>query len=314
MADKGGTALSPPYVQAAQQPTGDGAGMRRGRAGGPAAVVLVLAASVMGCAEDNSPPLVTRGKPSAKPYSGPLRVPYKKTPHDTPQAMKISSGAAGQALECAGRISSGGFSGPWSKGDGGATPEEGLRAYFDIEQPELPEYGYRVEREEAGRVLYSFDVDGKTKIAVVVAKDQPRRPGWGPETSASCDPAELPPSFTDNEPYEIWTDQDGDRVPVSKVSSSAGSAHCDWQKAHILELDSDTDRRLYARDPSGVLPPEMLTSHYDGDVTLPGSARATGYRLDDWELWLAADASKAYVRTPEGVEAWPAVKKGMACQ
>lgn len=69
-------------------------------------------------------------------------------------------------------------------------PEEGLNAYFDIYQPEEPDYGYRVERREGDRVLFSFDVRGRTKVAVVVAKDQPHRPGWGPETSASCDPSE----------------------------------------------------------------------------------------------------------------------------
>nr|BBJ55816.1 hypothetical protein SAVMC3_84450 [Streptomyces avermitilis] len=62
--------------------------------------------------------------------------------------------------------------GSWSRDDGGATPEEGLQAYFDLEQAEDPHYGYRVEREERDRVLYSFDVHGRTKVAVVVAKDQ----------------------------------------------------------------------------------------------------------------------------------------------
>ncbi len=291
--------------------------MHKSRAGGLVAVVLAVAASAVGCGERAPSDLVTAGEPPATPYSGPLRVPHeeeeKEIEEDSPEAVKAGSGAAGRALECGGGISSGGVSGTWSKGDGGATPEEGLKAYFDIEQPDLPEYGYRVEREEAGRVLYSFDVDGRTKIAVVVAKDQPHRPGWGPETSASCDPAEFPPSFTDSRPYDIWTDEDGSRVPVSEVSSSAGSAHCDWQKAHFLEMGRDADRKLYARDPDGVLPPEMLASGYDGSVTMPGDARNTGYRLDDWQLWLAADASKAYVRTPKGVEAWPAVKKGMGC-
>ncbi len=62
-------------------------------------------------------------------------------------------------------------------------------------QPEQPDHGYRVERAERDRVLYSYDVDGRTKVAVVVAKDQRDRPGWGPETNASCDPAELPESL-----------------------------------------------------------------------------------------------------------------------
>ncbi|MER6458536.1 hypothetical protein ABT270_38945 [Streptomyces sp900105245] len=56
-----------------------------------------------------------------------------------------------------------------------------------------PDHGYRAERREADRALYSVDVKGRTKVAVVVAKDQKDRPGWGPpETNAACDPAELP--------------------------------------------------------------------------------------------------------------------------
>jgi hypothetical protein len=288
--------------------------MSKGGAGGLVSVLLAIAASAVGCGQEGHGSLVVAGEPPATPYSGPLRVPYKDIDEDGPEDVKTEAGAAGMALECEGDIYSGGFSDPWSKGDGGATPEEGLKAYFDMEQAALPEYGYRVERKEAERVLYSFDVDGRTKVAVIVAKDQPRRPGWGPETSASCDPAELPASFTADRPYEIWTDEDGDRVPVSKVNSSAGSAHCDWQEAHFLELGRGADRTVYARDPEGVLEPEMLTSGYEEDVTLPGNARDTGYRLGDWQLWLAADASKAYVRTSEGVEAWPAMKENMGCR
>lgn len=61
-----------------------------------------------------------------------------------------------------------------------------------------------MERKEKDRVLFSYDVKGRAKVAVVVAKDQPHRPGWDPETNASCDPSELPASFTDST-YEIWT-------------------------------------------------------------------------------------------------------------
>jgi hypothetical protein len=288
--------------------------MRRGRCGGLAAAVLAVAVSGGACGREGSGSLVTAGEPPAAPYSGPLRVPNKDVEEDGLEAVKTESGAAGLALECEGDIYSGGFSGSWNKGDGGATPEEGLKAYFDMEQPDLPEYSYRVEREEAERVLYSFDVDGRTKIAVIVAKDQPYRPGWGPETSASCDPAELPRSFTESKPYEIWTDEDGGRVPVSEVNSSAGSTHCDWQKAHFLEVGRDADRKLYGRDPNGVLPPGLLTSSFEEDAAMPGDARDTGYRFDDWELWLTADTSTAYVRTSEGVEAWPAVRNGMGCK
>ncbi|MDF3147011.1 MULTISPECIES: hypothetical protein [unclassified Streptomyces] len=282
--------------------------MRRGLA-----VVAVLAATaVAGCGAEEDP--VVAGTAPAAPYDGPLYVPAQDLDEDSARAVRAGSGAAGRALECDGEIYSGGGSEPWSEGDGGSTAEDGLEAYFEIEQPDVPRSGYRVEREGKGRVLFSYDVDGRTKVAVIVAKDRKDRPGWGPETSASCDPAELPESFTATKEYEIWTDEDGHRVPTTEISSSAGSAHCDWQQAHFLELGAHQDRKLYARDPDGVLEPGMLNAAYDGDVPMPDDAHDTGYRLGDRRLWLTDDTSTAYVRTPDGVEAWPRVKDGMGCK
>lgn len=279
--------------------------------------VAVAAGLLAGCGggggEEGSARLVIDGKPPASPYRGPLSVAHRQLDQDTPEGLRAASGAAGRALECDGEIYSGGPSGGWSERDGGGTPEEGLRAYFDMGQPDVPDYGYRVEHEADGRVLYSFDVAGRTKVAVVVAKDRPDSPGWGPETSAWCDPAELPAEFTDDQPYEVWTDRDGKRVPLNEVSSSAGAEHCDWQRAHFLSVGRDAEGKLYARDPHRVLPTGMLTAPYRAEVTMPGDARNTGYRLGDRELWLAADRSTAYVRTSGGVEAWPAVREGMGC-
>lgn len=38
-------------------------------------------------------------------------------------------------------------------------------------QPVQPDRGYRAEHREADRALHSVDVEGRTKVAVVVAKD-----------------------------------------------------------------------------------------------------------------------------------------------
>ncbi|WP_282700656.1 hypothetical protein [Streptomyces sp. CC219B] len=284
--------------------------MRRGLT----AMVTVMAVAAVGCGDEVGGAAVVTGSAPPTPYSGPLYVPAKNLDEDSPRATRIESGAAGRALECDGEIYSGGGGGAWSEGDGGGTPEEGLAAYFDIEQPDVPRTGYRVEREEDGRVLFSLDVDGRTKVAVVVAEDRPNRPGWGPETTASCDPAELPESFTDSQGYEIWTDRDGRRVPITTVHSNEGPEHCDWQTAHFLSTGDGKDARLYARDPEGVLPPEMLTAPYDGEARMPDAARDTGYRYADRQLWLTEDdRSPAYVRTPDGVEAWPLANDGFGC-
>jgi hypothetical protein len=46
---------------------------------------------------------------------------------------------------------------------------------------------------------------------------------------------------------------------------------------------------------------------------MPGDARDTGYRHGEWELWAVPGAAMIFMRAPDGVEAWPAVKDGMGC-
>ncbi|GGT22912.1 hypothetical protein [Streptomyces chromofuscus] len=284
--------------------------MRRGRR--TAAVTVLVAATAAGCAADPAgrEDLVITGTPPARPYDGPLHIPARATGEHTEQAVHLEAGAAARALECDGPIHTGGPSGGWSRDDGGATPEEGLAAHFALEQPEVPDHGYRVERREGDRVLYSFDVGGRTKVAVVVAKDRPDSPGWGPETSAVCDPAELPASFTDTQPYDIWTDARGHRVPFAELHTIEGDAHCDWQSVTFLQ----TPRGTYARDPEGALPATALIAPYVADTRLPAEARDTGRHDGERHLWLTGDTSAVYVRTPGGVESWPRVTPGLGCK
>ncbi|KOU61764.1 lipoprotein [Streptomyces sp. MMG1533] len=283
--------------------------MRRGLV----AVAVLVVAGAVGCGAEEDVDLVVEGTAPATPYGGPLYVPTKDLDEDSEEAALIESGAAGRALECDGEVYSGGQGETWGRSEGGSTPEEGLKLYFDIEQPEIPRSGWRLEREEDDRALFSFDVLGRTKVAVVVAKEQKDRPGWGPETNASCDPAELPARFTDTMEIEIWTDKAGKRIPTTTLSSHFGPEHCDWQSVHFLYMGRGGDSRQYVRDPDGVFESDLLTAPYDGDVRMPDDARDTGYRLDEQELWLTDDPSKAYVRTPDGVEAWPLTKRGVAC-
>ncbi|MFF5532644.1 hypothetical protein ACFY71_09185 [Streptomyces cinerochromogenes] len=271
---------------------------------------VLAAVAVAGCDDGHRPDLVVQGTPPATPYSGPLHVPTRQLDENTPAATRLASGAAGRALECDGEIFDGSGPDGWSRSDGGDTPEEGLALYFDMVQPEQPDHGYRVEREERDRVLYSYDVHGRTKVAVVVARDQKDRPGWGPETSASCDPAELPESFTATTDWQIWTDRAGRRVPVTTVHSSPGPEHCGWQSADFLALG----KRTYARDPEGVLGRDgLLRAPYRATVRMPADARDTGYHHRGRRLWLTPGGATAYVRTDHGVEAWPLVGEGVGC-
>ncbi|MFD7436173.1 hypothetical protein [Streptomyces sp. NPDC059861] len=286
--------------------------MRKGLRAAVALLTAVTAATATGC--DPGPgdrkDLVITGTPPAKPYDGPLRIPARPLGERAEPAPRLDSGAAGRALECDGEIYTGGSNGGWGEADGGATPEEGLAAYFDLEQPEEPDHGYRAERETADRVLYSFDVAGRTKVAVVVAKDRPDSPGWGPETSAACDPAELPASFTDTQPYDIWTDAHGDRVPFTELHTTRGDAHCGWRSVTFLETRGAT----YARDPEGALPTTMLTGPYLPTARLPADARDTGHHLGERRLWRTADTAAVYVGTSGEVESWPRVQPGPGCK
>ncbi|MFJ9817608.1 hypothetical protein ACIRU3_20515 [Streptomyces sp. NPDC101151] len=281
--------------------------MRRGLV----AVAVLAAVTVVGCDDGTGVRVTVEGTAPATPYSGPLYVPTRAVDDNSPPSLRLASGAAGRALECDGEIFEGGGPDGWGKSDGGETPEEGLKLYFDMFRPVQPDHGYRVERRETDRVLYSFDVRGRTKVAVVVAKDRKGRPGWGPETNASCDPAELPGSSTAAEGWEVWRDRDGKRVPVSRLSSSTGPEHCNWQSAHFLDMGD----RSYVRDPDGVLGGEgLLEAPYRKQVRMPAGAHDTGYHYRDWRLWLTDDKDTAYVRTSEGVEAWPRSKHGVGCK
>ncbi|WP_419995239.1 hypothetical protein [Streptomyces boninensis] len=284
----------------------------RTRAYGAVLAAGLLTVALAGCGDDG-PPLVAKGKAPKAPYAGRLddkgREVDPKGEEPNPEEMLIMAGSAGKALECDGKLYSGGESDPWSKQDGGSSPEEGLANYFDHEGGDEPPYAFRIEARRDGRVLFSYDVRGRTKHAVVVAEDQSQRPGWGPETAAQCDPAEFAPAVTKKMGLEIWVDREGHRVPTTKIESNPGPEHCDWQSAHFIAMSNDTH---YARDPKGVLGKDALSSPYDGDATLPPDARNTGYRYKHWKLWLAADKQTAYIRTPDGVEAWPKMEGGCA--
>ena len=41
-------------------------------------------------------------------------------------------------------------------------------------------------------------------------------------------------------------------MPITKVNSSVGPTHCDWQKAHFLSLGEGKKGRLDACDPDAV--------------------------------------------------------------
>jgi hypothetical protein len=181
----------------------------------------------------------------------------------------------------------------------------------------LPTDGYVVEWQRDGQALLSFDTDGRTTVAFVVADgvhDYRDETGWGVETWAQCDPAEWPAATTDGLRIGIWTDATGARMDTGTVVSYPGPGHCDWQDVTFLHVGGRKGDE-YLRNPT----PELrrsLTTTYDDAATLPRDATDTGWRRDGRELWVGQHPRAAYavsVDDPTDVERWPASKHDIGC-
>lgn len=237
-----------------------------------------------------------------------------KAQEDDPDPA-MRAGAASRYLVCNGPIHQGGSRLDVEGPDPAADPLLALEEFDFQDVVELPEGGWRTATTTGDRVLYSYEVDGEAKAAVIVADASvvhgklAATEGWVVETFATCDPAEYAPEDVDPAP-DVWTDVDGQPLPATVVTSFPGSAHCEWELVTFISLNDE--HALYARDPEGILPESDMAVAYDGDVELPSDAVDTGYRRGGDELWLSEDETIAYVVTPDAVEAWPATETGCA--
>ncbi len=259
-----------------------------------AAVTAVLGMLLLcGC---GTATVLSDADPVPSPYDGPMR--------------------AGKALECDGK--------PYAHGAGdyGGGLEDvqddataALEDYFESEGwgGRWPDDGYRVEREADDRVLLSWDVDQRTKVAFVVADgitDYLGHRGWGVETWAQCNAAELTEDEIEDLGVQIWEDADGNRVPTTEITSFQGADHCDWQDITFLMLGGERKGRQFLRDVDGELA-DLTRTTYDGSATLPDDARDTGFRREGRELWVTRDAAYLVeLSDPADVERWPAPSKG----
>lgn len=253
--------------------------------------------------------------PASRPVSGSLTSPRPVPDHPDPV---VRAGAAGTKVDCQGPVHLGG----WALDAGGshtgtAEPRDALEMFLaeSLFAFGLPDEGYDQVASEPGRMLFTYLVDGRAKVAVVVAdgtavEEQVNTPnGWGFEVFASCDPAEFAPGSDDELDQTVWTDRDGNRVPTSTITTMAGAEHCDWQSITFLQLND----RQYLRDPQHLLA-ESTVQPYDPDAQLPTDAVDTGYRRGDHQLWLSPDSTIAYLVTNNGVEAWPSTTDMVGCR
>lgn len=275
--------------------------------------VLLLA----GCGDQTA----VEADPAGKPYDGPMDV---KPDYDDYATPLESSGSAGLALECTGEPRRGG-GGDYV--DGGLetvqdSPEAALDNYLDQNSSQLPGDGYRVERVDGGRVLLSWDVEDRTRVAFVLhddITDFEDTTGWGVESWSTCDPSELGIGIAEDLGFQVWSDASGRPVPTTDVRSFPGAEHCDWQDVTWLlvgqESDSDRDFDTYVsgyKEEFG----DALVTEPESSATLPEDAANTGWQRDGREVWLGEDPRAAYlvsVDDPSDVQLWPAASRRIGC-
>lgn len=279
----------------------------------PTLPAVVLLALLSGCGSGAGPVEDPQRTPAAGAYDGPMTLPQR---FDTADVTK-RGGAAVRALECATEPAAGGGgnydTGPESLQD---DAEAALRDFLEAEAAfyAVPDSGYAQERDDGDRVLWSYDVGGRSIVTIVVhdaVADLEGRRGWGVESWAACDPADLPEQVTAELGLEVWSTADGTRVPTSQVRSAAGPEHCDWQSVKFLRVGEGPRERLFLRDPDAVLA-DVADGSWSARAALPARARDTGWQREGRELWLTPEA--AYVGTrADGFERWPAADSGVAC-
>jgi hypothetical protein len=265
-------------------------------------VIAIAAVLLAGCGSE----VVDRGRSATPPFDGPL-----------------DAGAAIGALECDGQT-------PYQHGEHGyddglarvqASAEAALDNYMRESGPifSTPPDGYSVEREQDRRVLFSYDVDGRTKVSMFAAdgvRDWNGDEGWGIRAWAQCDPSEFPPNVTDDLNIGVWEDGSGGRVPVTRIQSFQGGEHCSWTDITFLLVGQEQKADWYVRDPNGGDFSELLRTTFANDLALPKGATDTGLRRDGRQLWIGPDKEAAYLVSlddPEDVERWPAAKQPIWC-
>jgi hypothetical protein len=199
-----------------------------------------------------------------------------------------------------------------------STPESALQVgLLQGEQWSVDPTAVDVASRKEGRVLFAYDVDGRTRFAALVENGRGRRAQqWRLAAWAMCDPAELAGDGADRLRYGVWLDADGDAVSTSEVMTLEGAQRCGWQDVTFIEVGrSSTRPRQFVDDRSGTLH-EPLRASYAARSRLPGDAKDTGWRRGGYALWLQGGGDAAYLvnlADPTDVERWPRTRKLLAC-
>lgn len=274
------------------------------------AVLGPLLVLLMGCTTGDDGGYIDDPWPSV--YDGPLYV------------STAGTGAAGLALECeSGPAQGGSVTYAESLARVQDSPERALAAWRTAEQVRIPSGGYVVERTDDGRSLLSWDRDGlRTVVAVVVKEDVRDRTGtsgWGVETWAACDLAELGDEGAAALGLGLWHDRNYREVSTTTVVSVPGSKQCGWEDITWLRFGNSVDGTMsntefVSGDARGELAP-YLAMKPDRRSALPSDAINWELVRDGRRLWIPEDRRAAYLvpDSGSGVERWPAITRPFMC-
>lgn len=211
------------------------------------------------------------------------------------------AGAAAGYVECVHGLWNGGWSTDFGPTGSAHDPQGALALFLDSGMFGLPNLHYAATGRDGDRLLFTYSVDGFSKVAIIVADSALPSEDWEVETFASCDPSEYDPASDQASPIGVWIDADGNRTPTSVISSLKGAEHCGWESVTYL-LYND---RQYISDPTGAMDGVEFVIPFESDTELPSDAVDTGYSREGRTLWLSADETVAYLVAEDRVEAWP---------
>lgn len=277
--------------------------------------IAAVAALLVLCACGGQPSrLAEPAAPPREPYAGPLYLEDDDPLHDNPEFRRS---AAEGAVDCDSEPIGAFNPEPDTTLGVSATPAKALTRARRKGALRGLESGYRVDRAEPTRVLFTADFDGRAKAAVIMHHAPTRffGTGWYLEAWATCDLAELPPALAEAAGTEIWTDAEGRRVPTTTIASGRGGEGCGSSDMTFLVLGHELGQlsiQVYVANPDPELS-EYFAEPYDPDLALPADAVDTGYELEGRHLWLSPDRRRAYVGSPERVELWPRTVKLLTC-
>lgn len=225
--------------------------------------------------------------------------------------------SASDLLTCDGPVSeSGGLASDFGPEGSGTTPEEAFESWLASTAFVVPRSGYERRGSIGERHVWTFDVEDRAKVVVVIS------PRFGPfagdvpftiEELRMCDVAELGPGVDLGPWYTAWSHVETGAV----ITDVVGPSHCGWESARLLHT-TDADGALqwqYLRDPLGVLGFANALDSYAEGVDLPPDASFSGYRSGDGrELWFTTENRAAYVVRPDSVvERWPRAAEPIGC-